>query len=555
MEKFKIFSPKELLICLFLAVVVAFIYGQAINYDFVECDDNIYVTQNSRIKEGLTASNINWAFKSTDTGNWHPLTWLSLLVDSSLYGMHAGGYHITSIVLHLFNSIFLFLILKKITDDVFPSAMAAALFACHPLNVESVAWISERKNVLCTFFFFAALWSYFNYTLSLRLRNYISVVFLIAAGLMSKAMLVTMPAVLLLLDYWPLKRFSNLNGKKELSNLTTASNPFSKKTMVKLVLEKIPLIVLSLISAALTLYAANAGGAIRSLSEFPMGGRIANAMVSAAEYLYKMVWPFDLAFFYPWRKDVSIFPLVLSAFIILVMSAFSLFNIKKRPYILFGWFWYLITLVPVIGIVQVGHQAMADRYAYLPLIGIFIIIAWGGKDLFSRYASHNILKFSVAVSIIAFLSVVSFNQVLYWQNSETLFLRALAVTRDNHMAHQGIGHLYLLRGDNEQAEAHFREALRIRPSYADARLNLAIVNMKRGYFEEAVYNLQSIFENDKKNVKVLNNLGVALALVGRYEEARAHLEGAIRLDPYYLEAKENLEKVRQVMTQEMEKRQ
>jgi len=545
---------QELLISLLLVLVTLAVYWPVRYFDFIACDDNIYVTENVRVKQGLTASNMVWAFTSTDTTNWHPLTWVSLLADSSLYGSHAGGYHLTNLLLHLINTLLLFFLLRRMTGSVFRSAFVAALFAIHPLNVETVAWVAERKNVLSTFFWFATIWAYASYAAHPDRRRYLIVILLFAAGLMAKPMLITLPVVLLLIDYWPLGRFSA--GETDKSNTVPyeVKSGSKRRVVLCLIREKIPLLLLSVISASVTLYVADSGGAVKTLSAFPPAGRVVNALVSYGAYLLKMVWPVDLAFFYPWRKVISASQIILSLSLMTGLTAFVLWGAKRRPYLLVGWLWYILTLVPVIGIVQVGYQAMADRYAYVPMIGIFIIVAWGGYDLLSRYLNRQVIPFFLSVAVIIAFMAVSLNQVRHWKTSEAVFRRGLEVTKDNQMAEQGMGYVHLLRGDYERAAAHFREALRISPDYADARLNLGIVFMKKGLFEEAIDQYRGLLEKNPRNIRALNNLGVALASVGRHEEAISRFREAVRLDPAYRDARENLEKAMQEMKRTMNRK-
>jgi Tfp pilus assembly protein PilF len=538
---------REFLVCLLLTATVLTVYWPVHHFDFVACDDNIYVTENHHVREGLSGRNIVWAFTTTDTTNWHPLTWLSLLADSSLYGLYAGGYHLTNVLLHLTNTLLLFFLLRRMTGTTVRSGFAAALFALHPINVESVAWVAERKNVLSTFFWFTTIWAYADYTTHPGWRRYLIVILLFAAGLMAKPMLITLPVVLLLIDYWPLRRFSAGETDKSNTVLYEVKSGSKRRVALCLIREKIPLLLLSLISASVTLYIADMGGAVKSLSAFPLEGRIANALVSYGVYLEKMVWPVELAFFYPWREVISPSQIILSASLMTGLTAFALWGAKRRPYLLVGWLWYILTLVPVIGIVQVGYQAMADRYTYIPMIGIFIMVAWGGYDLLSRYSRRYGMYVFLSVAVSTAFMAVSLNQVRHWQSSETVFRRGLEVTKDNHMAEQGMGHVCLLRGDYERAAAHFREALRIRPDYTDARLNLGIVFMKQGLFEEAIDQYRGMLEKNPRDVRALNHLGVALACVGRHEEAISRFREALRLDPAYREAGENLEKAMQEM--------
>ena len=538
---------REFLVCLLLTATVLTVYWPVHHFDFVACDDNIYVTENHHVREGLSGRNIVWAFTTTDTTNWHPLTWLSLLADSSLYGLYAGGYHLTNVLLHLTNTLLLFFLLRRMTGTTVRSGFAAALFALHPINVESVAWVAERKNVLSTFFWFTTIWAYADYATHPGWRRYLIVILLFAAGLMAKPMLITLPVVLLLIDYWPLRRFSAGETDKSNTVLYEVKSGSKRRVALCLIREKIPLLLLSVISASVTLYIADMGGAVKSLSAFPLEGRIANALVSYGVYLEKMVWPVELAFFYPWREVISPSQIILSASLMTGLTAFILWGAKRLPYLLVGWLWYILTLVPVIGIVQVGYQAMADRYVYVPMIGIFIMVAWGGYDLLSRYSHRYGMYVFLSVAVSMAFMAVSLNQVRHWQSSETVFRRGLEVTKDNHMAEQGMGHVCLLRGDYERAAAHFREALRIRPDYTDARLNLGIVFMKQGLFEEAIDQYRGMLEKNPRDVRALNHLGVALACVGRHEEAISRFREALRLDPAYREAGENLEKAMQEM--------
>jgi hypothetical protein len=533
---------REVIVCLLLTATVLTVYWPVHHFDFVACDDNIYVTENHHVREGLSGRNIVWAFTTTDTTNWHPLTWLSLLADSSLYGLYAGGYHLTNVLLHLTNSLLLFFLLRRMTGTTVRSGFAAALFALHPINVESVAWVAERKNVLSTFFWFTTIWAYAGYATHPGWRRYLVVIFLFATGLMAKPMLITLPVVLLLIDYWPLGRFSARETDKSNTVLYDVKNGSKRRVALCLIREKIPLLLLSVISASVTLYIADMGGAVKSLSAFPLEGRIANALVSYGVYLEKMVWPVELAFFYPWREVISPGQVIFSVSLIAGMTAFVLWGAERWPYLPVGWMWYILTLLPVIGIVQVGYQAMADRYAYVPMIGIFIMVAWGIPDLFSRFSRHHGIFIFLSAGVIAALAVVSCYQVSHWQNSEKVFSHALQVTRDNHMAQNGMGYCHLVRGDYEQAEVHLQESLRIRPDYIDAQNNLGIVYMKQSLFEKAINQYHKVLEISPGDARVLNNLGVALACRGQYEEAVSRFGEALRLDPAYREAKDNLAK-------------
>src|SRR5450755_3529933 len=359
------------IVCLLLAVVTLALYNPVNRHPFVNYDDDRYVINNPHVRQGLTADTITWALTSTEQANWHPLTWMSHALDCSLFRLNPAGHHLTSILLHAVNVILLFLLLMWATNRLGPSLFVAALFALHPINVESVAWVAERKNVLCTFFFFAALIAYCWYARKPDWRRYLAFAGLFALGLMSKPMVITLPFVLLVMDYWPLNRIQGSPSGK----LGIPQAPLSK-----LVIEKLPLLALSAASAVITMQAQRAGGAVRSSAQFSLGVRLENAVVAYATYLWKMIWPAHLAPLYPHPGDsLAVWQVAISAMVLLVVTGVVM-RFRSRRYLLTGWLWFLGTLVPVIGLVQVGDQAMADRYAYIPLIGSFVMIAWGAAD-------------------------------------------------------------------------------------------------------------------------------------------------------------------------------
>ncbi len=480
---------------------------------FINYDDPLYVTDNPRVQNGLTSEGIAWAFRSSQTGNWHPVTWLSHMLDAQLFGPNnAAKHHLTSVLLHAANALLLFLFLHKITGAAWRSAFAAALFAAHPLRVESVAWVSERKDVLSTFFWVLSMWAYVRYaqlnTQNIKLkadssraaRWFAMSLLCFALGLMSKPMLVTLPFVLLLLDFWPLQRISNF----KLETKTNAS--FSARQLSALIVEKWPFFVVTAVFCFVTVWAQKSEGSVRTLTELSLSSRMDNAVVSYFRYLGKIFWPENLAVFYPHPKSWPGW-LVLSCAAGLVIITMAAGRVARRwPYLTFGWFWYLGTLVPVIGLVQVGIQSMADRYTYVPMIGINIVIAWGLHALLARWPMHRVALAGGAGVVLVACFGLTRAQVVEWRNSETLFRHALRVTDGNYTAHASLGIALAEKGQLAEAEDQFRKGLAVYPGLAEGH----------------------------------HNLGNALLNQGRPEEARPHYIEAIRLNPNYVEAHMNL---------------
>jgi tetratricopeptide (TPR) repeat protein len=497
-------------IYLLLAGLSLAVFGQTIRYDFVNFDDDLYVYNTPAIRAGLTINGMASAFTSQHARNWHPLTTISHMLDCQLYGLKAGGHHATNIVLHTIAVLLLFAVVRQMTGTVWRSAIVAALFAVHPLHVESVAWVSERKDILSAIFFFLVLAAFVRYARAPSVTRYLVVAVLFAAGLMSKPMLVTAPLVLLLLDYWPLRRFeqpsSTIRKPKILKSGTHG------RRIGGLFLEKIPLLVLSAGSGIITfVLQKRAAGAIPPL---PFLWRAQNAVMSYVTYAWKTVWPTRLAVFYPYPNDAwAAWQIVLAVAFLLAVTYAAIGWRNKRPYLFTGWFWYLVMLVPVIGLVQVGEQGHADRYTYLPSIGLFLIAVWAAGDVLA--AGQVRLWRGVAIAgtvvVVAALACAAFTQTWYWRNSETLWTHALAVTTDNDVAHNNLGYLCVDRGDLDKAMSHFEAASKIRSGKLDPH-----------------YNLGSAF--------VEMNLGDALARKGQPDEAMLHFEQAIKLQPDYAEA-------------------
>jgi len=528
---------KRVLVSACLAAVTLAVFWQVLDHDFTTFyDDGEYVTENRHVQSGLTRDAITWAFTSVHSANWHPLTWISHMLDCQLYGLNPEGHHLTSLLLHTANVVLLFLILARMTGSLWRSGFVAALFAIHPLHVESVAWISERKDILSTFFWMLTMLAYVRYAECPRFGRYALVVLLFALGLMAKPMLVTLPFVLLLLDYWPLGRFKSKGDAKDGPGWS------------KLLLEKIPLLALSAASCAVTCLAQRRGGAVGSFEDFPSGVRIANALVAYMGYIVKTVWPRCLAVFYPHPEDtLPVWQVAGAGFLLICVSILAIRAGRRHPYLPVGWLWYLGTLVPVIGLVQVGGQAMADRYSYVPLIGLFIVIAWGIPDLLMRGADNvpaaqrgtALLVIPAGVTIAA-LMVCTWFQLAHWQNSITLFEHALTCTKSNYVAHDCLGLAFASQGKLDEAAAHYREALGIAPEYASAYNNLGVVLARQGKLEEAVKEYRQAIRVRPEFADAHYNLGKALALQGNLDDAVVHYLKALRTEPDNAEARNNL---------------
>ncbi len=498
------------------------LYNPVNRHPFVNYDDDRYITENPHVHNGLTWRTITWAFTTTEQGNWHPLTWLSHALDYQLFHQNPAGHHFTSLLIHAANAVLLFLFLMYATRRLGPSLFVAALFALHPINVESVAWVAERKNVLCTFFFFATLIAYCWYARQPDWRRYLVFAGLFLLGLMSKPMVITLPFVLLLLDYWPL-------GRVRGGHADTSAAPLSK-----LVVEKLPLIALSAASAVITMQAQRAGGAIRSTAQFSLAVRLENAVMAYAMYLWKMIWPSHLSPIYPHPGDsLAGWQVGTSALVLLAMTAVAL-KFRARRYLLTGWLWFLGTLVPVIGLVQVGDQAMADRYAYIPLVGIFIMIAWGIADLADSKQICLVVRVIPAACVLLALSFATNRQLGYWSSNYDLWTHAVAVTGRNFIAQDNLGGALLWLGKTDEAYLHFQAAAEINPLDPMSRSNLGAYLQEHGHMAEAIekYNRVITLTSDPGLLAATYaNLGAAYRKLGEDEKARTSYDQALRLNP------------------------
>ena len=534
----------EACIWLILITAVLLVYWQVGDHEFINYDDNVYITDNAQVQKGLTSNGIIWAFTTSHTGNWHPLAWISHMLDCELYGLNPGGHHLTNVLLHMANAILLFVVLRWMTGAIWRSGLVAALFALHPLHVESVAWAAERKDVLSTFFWMLTMVAYVHYVNRPGGKRYFLVLVTFFLGLMAKPMLVTLPFVLLLLDYWPLNRFKPraVTGSVEDQPLGFRSSGDDKSPILKAVMEKTPLFVMSLFSCVVTVMAQQEAGAISTLEIVPFKLRIANGLVSFVAYMGKMIWPQDLAVFYPHPgSDLQIWKPVAAGLFLLIVSTVALWVAQRCRYVLVGWLWYLGTLVPVIGLVQVGEQAMADRYTYVPLIGLFIVVVWGFADLVKGWRSRRwVVSVSAAVMVLA-LMAGSWLQVAHWKNSVKLFKHALDATSNNYVAHYNLGNALALQGKLTGAVSHYNKALQINPDHAEAHLNLAVGLDRQGKHQEAIQHYAEVLRISPHDAQSHNNLGVALAEQGRLKEAVAHFTEALRIDPNFKEAQRNLD--------------
>lgn len=541
-----ILSPRrrvlKLFICLSLTVVTFALFEPVRNHTFLNMDDNLYITDNPPVKSGLTLKGVIWAFTTMHAANWHPLTWFSHMLDCQLYGLDPSGHHFTNLAFHLASALLLFLVLERMTRSIWRSSFVAALFALHPLHVESVAWVTERKDVLSTFFWMLTMWTYVGYVERPRLNRYLLVLLSFAMGLLSKPMLVTLPFAMLLMDYWPLRRFQFRHSKKNPKPSTSKPNDVvsQKSIILSLLREKVPFFILSAGSSILTFVAQQRMGAVAPMEIFPFEIRIANALISYVRYIEKMIWPHKLAVFYPYPVTLPLWEVIGSSLLLGCASVLVIRTIRKHPYYGVGWFWYLGTLVPVIGLVQVGAQAMADRYTYLPLIGLFIMIAWGVPEQLAGWRYRRIILSVSACIALLMMMMVTKLQIKHWQNDITLYEHSLAVTSDNYFAHANLGVALNGQGKTEEAIVHYNEALRISPYHANIHCNLGVAFAKQGKIQEAIAHYAEALRIEPDDVEAHVNLGVALAGQGKIEEAMVHYAEALRIDPHHSIAHYNL---------------
>jgi Flp pilus assembly protein TadD len=523
---------REVLIGLALAVLtlLAFspVYGPAA--EFINFDDPLYVSRNPHVQSGLTLHGVSWAFTTFHADNWIPLAWLSLQLDAQLYGLHPWGYHLTNVLLHLASVLLLFAVLRRMTGAVWRSAIVAGLFAVHPLRVESVAWVAERKDVLGTLFWMLTLAAYAGHVRRPGWARYLLLLVTFGLGLLAKPMLVTLPFVLLLLDYWPLKRCTVAALRPADSPDDSTAGALPPTSVRMLLLEKVPLLLLAVGASVLTVLAQTK--LVMPLGQYPFRVRLANALVVYVRYLAKMAWPTDLAFHYPHPGDSLPLVQVVSATLLLVAVSVVVIRARRRcPYLAVGWFWYLGTLVPVIGLVQVASQAMADRYTYIPLIGIFLMLSWGVAEV-ARRRQRESLAAGVAAGLVLLCDLATWAQAHYWSNSRTLWAHTLEVTGDgNALAHNGLGTALLKSEDLDGAQREFEAALRAQPDYADAYYNLGLVCVRRQQWDEALRCFDSALRCKPNDLRAIKSMGLTLLSAGRTEEALGYFVRAREADP------------------------
>jgi len=527
---------RDVFVCLLLLIATFAVYGQVSRYEFVNYDDDKHVTGNSHVQAGLTLESIRWSLTTFHEANWQPIIWLSYMLDCQLHGMDPGWFHLTNIFFHILNALLLFYVFRMMTGDLWRSGFVAALFALHPLHVESVAWVTERKDVISTFFWMLTMWSYIRYVARPGLSRYLLTVLFFMFGLMSKPMLVTLPFVLLLLDYWPLSRYQFGQSDSTMNSMQSLIAP-------RLVWEKIPLFALSAAACFLTFYVQQKEGAVASLDMHPFSVRIANALVSYVGYIAKMIWPVNLAVLYPHPHMLPWWQASGACLLLISISIMVIKAVKQQPCFAVGWLWYIGTLVPVIGLVQVGSQAMADRYTYVPLIGIFMIISWGVPELAARWRYKKIGFATAGTVILSILTAMTGQQIKYWKNSNTLFEHALDVTDNNYLAHNNLGRALEEQGRTDDAISHYTEALQINPDYETAQYNLGLALAGRGRIDEAVIHYTEALQINPDSVETHNNLGIILFRKRKIEEAIAHFQKALRIKPDSARVLNNLKKV------------
>ena len=521
-----------LLVYLALALTGLLAFAPLRHNDFVDYDDDVYVTKNPQVQAGFTRASVAWAFRASHGANWHPLTWLSHMLDSRLFGLDPRGHHLTSLLLHLANTLLLFALLHLATGAVWRSAFVAAAFALHPLRVESVAWVAERKDVLSGLFWMTTLIAYAYYTRRPNLSRFLLVFVSFGLGLMAKPMLVTLPFVLLLLDYWPLGRFpARLARENSARPKDSAPAIRSGPTVLRLLAEKLPLFALAAASSIITFLVQKTGGAMMPEEYRPFNVRLANAAIAYVRYLAKLICPRGLAALYPYPRAWPAWQTIAALLLLLALTVVVLYLASRRRYLPVGWLWFLGTLVPVLGLVKVGYQSVADRYTYLPSIGILIILAWGLPDLLARRRYRQIVLALSGTTALALLLIATRVQVTYWRDSLALYEHALAVTQDNYIMQTNCGHVFLTQGRLAEAADYFAEALRINSQHALARLNLGLVRLKQGRAQEAIAYFTPLLQDPQERVSAYINLGSAYIQLGQDDLAEKNYAQALRLDP------------------------
>lgn len=565
-QPIKVCDDKRLhivIVCCLVALTLV-VYAQTVDFDFVNFDDNNYISTNPRVLEGVTVSGVRWAFTTFYESNWHPLTWFSFMLDADIGGLvgafgldigeyDAGMYHLTNVVLHTANVVLLFALFNSITGMRWRSAVVAALFAVHPLHVESVAWVTERKDVLSTLFWLLTTIAYVRWTARPDRRSYWLVVVLYALGLMAKPMLVSLPLVLILLDFWPLNRFRIRDNSRQGEPPANCQSPTANRALRSLFLEKWPLFALALCSSVITFLAQRYGGSVVEVEGFPVLARLLNALVSYKTYIVKMLLPTDLAVFYPMRLVISLRQIIPAVLLFAAATALAIRCSGKdsTKWVTVGWFWYVITLLPVIGILQVGLQSMADRYTYVPLIGLFIIVAWGVPTLTERLirtpAVGTVALAALGAIVIAVLTAQARVQVGHWKDGSTLFAHNLRVTGSNYYSELFYASALDEAGRPDEAIGHYTRAAGAKPQASAPQTGMGTALAKMGRYSDALVHMRRAVELDPGDAKARNNLGGLLLYHNKVREAVVQFEAALKINPDYVGAQRNLELARSML--------
>ncbi|HEY6332328.1 MAG TPA: tetratricopeptide repeat protein [Blastocatellia bacterium] len=538
-------TRNRLLVVIFLIVITVMAYWQVRGLLFVTYDDREYITENFRVQAGLSWGNILWTSTAVVASHWAPVTLLSHMAACQVFGLKPEGHHLVNLALHIANVLLLFWVLQLATGLLWRSAFVAAIFALHPLNVESVAWVAERKNVLSTFFLLLTIWAYVHYTRSPGWRRYVVVLACFTLGLMSKPMLVTVPFLLLLLDYWPLARWkagpdavtrSMFAGKQSetAGQAAIAGSPDTREPgrwpLHRLLLEKAPLLLLTVFSCVMTMR--SIGDTLYSPPVAPLRSQFSNAIISYVVYLYKCIWPTRLAVFYPFQKaPFAFWEVAVAAAGLTAMSVIALLMAAQFKFVVCGWFWYLVSLAPVIGFIQAGYQSRADRYAYVPLIGIFIILVWTAAEVSNRVQLARLPLLALGGCILAIMITLTVGQVSFWHDSVTLFHHAEQVTSDNYIAYSNLGYMYMMSGDLDDAAAEYSRTDPSDPTYADAQENLGVVSLRKGEMSQAIDHLKTAIEVNPRSFEAYNRLGIALANAGQRDQAADCFRKALAIKP------------------------
>ncbi|MEP6705472.1 MAG: hypothetical protein ABJB34_11760, partial [Acidobacteriota bacterium] len=507
-------SNRDLLVLAGLAALVFAIYAQTMGFQYINLDDNYYVYENPPVLSGINWEMLKWAFTSFHAGNWHPLTWISLAFDVQLFGPSPGMHHVVNVALHFVNSVLAFVVFRRMTGKFWASAVIAALFAAHPMHVESVAWIVERKDLLSTLFWLLAMLFYIRWTKEGAKQwapLYLATLGMFVLGLMSKPMVITLPFVLLLCDIWPLERTRDTGTRR----------------YIGLVFEKIPFFVLSLLSAFITLAAQRAVSAVESLAALPLDVRIQNAILAYSKYLASAFYPAGLAIWYPYEKDLSVADVGAASILLVAITALCVWQFRQKQYLLFGWLWFVGTLVPVIGLVQVGGQSMADRYTYVPYLGLFVIVVFGASDLVQSLKIDRRATGIATASLVLSLAVLAYFQTGYWRDNETLYSHALSVTSNNFLVEQNLCHALMLQDRLDEAERLCQDSLELRPYYFEALNTLGLISFKRKDYASAESRFKSAVKTGRAHPLIYLNLSLAQILQDRPEDGEINLEKAV----------------------------